>query len=179
MQKINRRQLAGIGLGSVFAIVTASAQTPPQSAQTPKPAEQTTQRAAPEPPGQPTNIKLDLTITDQTGPGNPLKKVVTMVVADRGNGSIRSSGMMGPQGRRVQINLDAYPTILQSNQMRLRLSLEYNPGSVGSDGPTEWSSLNEQITLLLEPGKPMMISQAADPISDRKITVEVRATLLK
>jgi hypothetical protein len=178
MQKINWRQLAGIGLASVLAITTASAQTPPQSPQTPKPAEQTAQRAAAEPLGQPTNIKLDITITDQTGPGEALKKVVTMVVADRGNGSIRSTGSVRAQGR-VQINVDAYPTIVQNGAIRLRLGLEYNPRTLASDGPTEWSSLNEQISVILDAGKPMVISQAADPASDRKIMVEVRATLLK
>lgn len=178
MQKITKRQLAGVVLLSALAISTTSAQTPSQAAQPPKPPEQATQRPSPEPLGQPTNIKLDLTITDQTGPGEPLKKVVTMVVADRGNGSIRSTGSVRTQGR-VQINVDAYPTILQNGVIRLRLGLEYNPRTVGSDGPTEWSSLNEQISVILELGKPLVVSQAADPASDRKIMVEVRASLLK
>jgi hypothetical protein len=41
------------------------------------------------------------------------------------------------------------------------------------------ASLNENITLILESGKPTIVSQAADPTSDRKITVEVTATILK
>jgi hypothetical protein len=41
------------------------------------------------------------------------------------------------------------------------------------------TNLNEQITLILVPGKPMTISQAADPVSDRRITVELTATILK
>jgi hypothetical protein len=35
------------------------------------------------------------------------------------------------------------------------------------------------MSLILESGKPTVVSQAADPSSDRKITVEVTATILK
>jgi hypothetical protein len=35
------------------------------------------------------------------------------------------------------------------------------------------------LSVILESGKPMVVSQAADPTSDRKITVEVTATILK
>jgi hypothetical protein len=102
-----------------------------------------------------------------------------MMVADRGMGSIRSTGSVRSQGR-VQINVDARPAIVPNSQMiRLTLGLEYNPRTLGQDAPTEWSSLNEQMTVMLEAGKPLVISQAADPASDRKITVEVRATILK
>ena len=149
----------------------------------PKPPVTAEQAAAPpparsEPPGQPVNIKLDITITDQTGPGDPLRKVVTLIVADRGIGSIRSTGSVRTQGR-VQINVDARPTILSSGAIRLTLGLEYNPRTLGSDAPTEWSSLNDQLGVVLEPGKPLVVSQAADPASDRKITVELRASILK
>jgi hypothetical protein len=61
----------------------------------------------------------------------------------------------------------------------LILGLEYNPRTLGSDAPTEWSSLNEQIGVVLEPGKPLIVSQAADPASERKISVQVRATPMK
>lgn len=153
-----------------------------QSANTPsqKPDPKTARAdSKPEPaPGQPVNIKLDLTITDQTGPGEPLRKVVTMVVADRGMGSIRSTGSVRTQGR-VQINVDARPQILQSGAIRLTLGLEYNPRTLGNDAPTEWSSLNEQISVVLQPGKPLVVSQAADPASDRKISVELLVAVLK
>ncbi len=175
---ITKQHLAGFAL-IALTIAGVGAQSAPQTAERPKsPAVAGARVVPPEPPGQPTNIKLDLTITDQTGPGDPLRKVVTMVVADRRNGSIRSQGSVRTQGR-VQINADVQPTILQSGAIRLRLGLEYNPRNMTTDAPTEWSSLNEQITVIVDPGKPLVISQAADPASDRKITVEIRAALLK
>jgi hypothetical protein len=41
------------------------------------------------------------------------------------------------------------------------------------------SSLNQRVVIVLEPNKPLMLSQAADPLSDRRITVEVRVSILK
>ena len=161
---------------AIASLIVAApiAQAPAQQEQ-PQKAEQ----PKPEPAlGQPVNIKLDFTITDQTGPGDPLRKVVTLVVADRHSGSIRSTGSVRSQGR-VQINVDARPQILQSGTIRLSLGLEYNPRTLGNDSPTEWSSLNEQLGVVLQAGKPLVVSQAADPASDRRISVEVLASILK
>jgi hypothetical protein len=148
------------------------------AAQSQKPAGQPPAPRSEATAGQPVNIRLELTITDQTGRGEPLEKVVSMVVADGRNGSIRSVGSVRTQGR-VQINVDARPQLLPSGAVRLILGLEYNPRTLGSDAPTEWSSLNEQIGVVLEPGKPLIVSQAADPASERKISVQVRATPMK
>lgn len=178
MQKSHIVMTALLG---ALAMDAPRAQSSQPGGQPQKPVEQpsASRNAAVEtPPGQPVNIRLELTITDQTGPGEPLKKVVTLVLADRGAGSIRSTGSVRTQGR-VQINVDARPQILPSGAIRLGLGLEYNPRTLGNDAPTEWSSLNEQITVVLTPGAPLIVSQAADPASDRKITVELRATLLK
>ena len=177
---MQRRTAAIATLLTVIAIGVPHAEQAARGTQNQKPVEQpeTKQGAVESPPGQPVNIKLDLTITDQTGPGEPLKKVVTMVVADRGTGSIRSVGSVRSQGR-VQINVDARPLIRQSGANRLMLGLEYNPRTLGNDAPTEWSSLNEQIQVVVEAGKLLIVSQAADPASDRTITVDVRATVMK
>ena len=162
--------------------VTSSLPQAPQAQQPPKPVEPVRNEERPprpiDPMGLPSNIKLELTIVDQSGSGDPVRKTVTMVVADRGTGSIRSGGVVRPQGR-VHVNVDASPTILPNGMVRLRLSLEYSPRTATTDGGNESPSLNEQITVLLDPNKPLTVSQAADPASDRRITVEVRATTLK
>ena len=144
--------------------------------------------AAREPAGQPINVKLELTITDQTGRGEPAKKTVTMIIADRYLGSIRSMG----NNVQARLNVDATPEILPNGNVKVQLGLEYNPrqGSpqsvraAGGDTlqmPEDQggSSLNQRVAIVLEPGKPVILSQAADPISDRKITVEVRVTVLR
>jgi hypothetical protein len=100
------------------------------------------------------------------------------VVADRASGSIRSAGTVRGQGA-VHINADVRPQILQSGSIHVALGLEYRPRLTGSDNPTESSTLSEQIGVVLQPGKALIVSQAPDPASDRKITVELTATLLR
>jgi hypothetical protein len=41
------------------------------------------------------------------------------------------------------------------------------------------SPINEMLTVLLQCGKPLIVTQAADPSVDRKVAVEVTATVLK
>lgn len=145
----------------------------------------------PEPVFPSANVKIEVSITDQTGSGTPARKVVTMIAGDRQNTNIRSSAsvpvkMAGSNNynyRNVTINVDARPTISQKepNKVLVTLGLEYLPRSAGGQEEMEagMASLSERLGLLLESGKPMVISQAADPTSDRKITVEVTATILK
>lgn len=124
---------------------------------------------------KPINVKLDLTFTDHAASGEPIRKLVSMVVADRGVGTIRG-GTRSEEG--VQINVDARPQILSSGAIRLMLALEY-PRALSNHTAAGSSTLNEQLTTIVQPGKPVVISQAADPTSDRRITVEVRASLIK
>jgi hypothetical protein len=193
-------------IGSLAA--PALAQTPPggkpspksqpAEQQTPKPAAEAVAREAPreaaarpEPEGQSVNVRLELTITDQTGPGEPAKKVVTMFVADRQNGSIRTQGSIRDAAtgnyRNVIINVDARPYIQRegaalrsTGEVRVDLGLEYQPTPATDRGGSPMpASLTERITLFVENGKPVTISQAADPISDRRISVELKATIVR
>ena len=103
------------------------ATTPQQPTATERPPQPAPARA---PEGQPVNIRLEITITDQAGPGEPAKKTITMVVADRSNGGIRSSGTQAVTSSGlapVSINVDASPTILKEGSIRLQLGLEYQP----------------------------------------------------
>ena len=156
--------------------------------QAPPPAAAKQTRPAPTPPapeGLPHNIKVELTITDQAGPGDATKRTVSMIVADRKSGSIRSSGQImtpGGGGRfAVSLNVDAMPVIVKDALMRLDVSLEYvpKPGSENASSGEGRGSLNERLSLLVVSGKPIIVSQASDPTSDRKISVELTATILK
>lgn len=184
----------------------APTKKPAAAAEPEKPAEVKSQPApakAPEPPALPVNIQIEVSITDQSGANPPAKKVVSMIVGDRQRNSIRSSAsvkvlntVFGPAKpgeapqppasynyRNVTINVDAHPAIVQKepNKLLLELGLQYQPKSGGGQEDLEpgMASLNESMSLILESGKRMIVSQAADPTSDRKITVEVTATILK
>jgi hypothetical protein len=177
-----RRRTSALALATALMAGTSYAeQAPPAAA-----AKQ--ERPAPKPPapeGLPLNIKVELTITDQAGPGEATKRTVNMIVADRKSGSIRSSGQVvtpGGGGRfAVSLNVDAMPVIVKDSLMRLDMSLEYvpKPGSENASSGEGRGSLNERLALLVVSGRPMIISQASDPTSDRKISVELTATILK
>jgi hypothetical protein len=180
--------------------VTLGAQTKPSAPAAPKPAEQTqpvNMKAPPAEQALPVNIKIEVTITDQTGSNPGAKKVVTMIVGDRQSTSIRSSASVPVKApgtgtgtviasysyRNVTINVDARPAIIlkEPNKINVSFGLEYSPKSRSEPEEMEpgMASINERLTLILESGKPLLISQAADPASDRKITVELTATILK
>jgi hypothetical protein len=155
-------------------------------AQQPAAAAAKPEKPAPKPAvveGLPNNIRVELTITDQAGPGEPAKRTVSMIVADRRAGSVRSGGQVQTSSGRfdVTLNVDATPAILRDGLMRLELALEYapRPGSDNASSGEGRARLNERLTLMVESGKPLAISQASDPTSDRKISVELTATLLK
>jgi hypothetical protein len=133
--------------------------------------------------GQAVNVRLELTITDQRGEATPITKTVSMTVADRHSGRIRTQGdVRTPAGpRTVILNVDAQPTILpREARARVILTIEYRP--VAAEGENEGSTtpnINESLAVILDDGKPMLVSQSADPVSNRKVKVEAKITLLK
>ena len=75
--------------------------------------------------------------------------------------------------------------------MRASWSVEYNPvdekvadspapGSLMPGAPS-FASFKQSLVLALESGKQLVVSQSSDPVParDRKMTLEVKATILK
>jgi len=173
----------------------ASQKTPAPAKEQPTPKANRSASEKPEPQPQPLNVKIEFTITDQAGATEPARKVVSMIVGDRQNNSIRTTGSVrvtdqaAPGAartfhyREVRINVDAHPVLLKDGKISLNFGLEYLPTGPGrgeeSSPDPGLSSLNERMGLLLESGKAIIVSQAADPASDRRITVELTATILR
>lgn len=153
---------------SVLVISTlASAQEVPSPAAQPP----VTVRSAAQPSAQLANIRIELTIVDQRSDAPASPKTVTMLVEDRQSGRIRT-------GRgTASLNVDGRPEILREGRIRVVLSLEYAP----QDGPDRAAPMPilESITAVLEDGKPLVVSQSADPSGDRKMRLEVKATIVK
>jgi len=131
-----------------------------------------------------TNVQIELTISDQSGPAAPEKKIVSMVVSSGNWGKIRSAGSFFPIGDRpigVDLNVDARPLVSVEGPIQLELTLNYSPpGGPGKDNiTTARTGINQSLTVVLQSGKPLIVSQSADPVSDRKVVVEVKATVLK
>jgi hypothetical protein len=148
----------------------AAATTAPPRGQTPAPGAQSQNRAL----SQFRNVRLDITITDTVGSGGPTKKAATLLLMHGRNGQVRSTGIRGGI-----INVDAVPSELADGRVMVSFTLEYMP--VAEDAPPQQQvgKLTESLTVILENGKPMVVTQSADPQSDRKVTVELTATLMK
>ena len=86
-------------------------------------------------------------------------------------------------GGGVLLNVDAAPTILSDGKIRMNLRIVYDlpVGEGRSNNPNDVppSQIQESVNLILENGKPLVVTQSADPVIDRQVTVEVKATILK
>jgi hypothetical protein len=69
---------------------------------------------------------------------------------------------------------------MSATAVRLGLTFEYTPSPDQIEPRVSHpAQLNESMTVLLHDGRKLMVSQSADPATDRKVTVEVTATILK
>jgi hypothetical protein len=173
--------VAALAIAPALAQQTAPAPAPPRSA---TPAAAPAAERAPRRTGQPINVKIDLSINDQRGGSAPIKRTLSLVIADGMGGSIRSQSDVMSVGP-VPLNVDANPELLADNKVRLSLTLQYDwpaPVEGGRDAPRGTvvkTALRDSVALILENGKPMIVAQSADPIGDRQVTVEVKATILR
>jgi hypothetical protein len=181
-------------------IVGMTALAPAQPADQPSAPQPRTQAPQPRPPaaapqvepprrerptGQAVNIKVDVTITDQHSGAPPLKKTVSVVTGDAMSGFIRSQATYSAIGE-VPLNIDTEPFLLPDGKIRLRVNLQYDlPGSVSPQGEMpiagtlRRTAIRENLALILESGKALVAAQSADPVGDRQVTIEVKATVLR
>jgi len=154
-----------------------TAQAPPAPSAQPAPAAPTPAR----PPGQLVNVRVEVTVSDQVGAGAPVAKALSVTVADGDTSSVRYSGEVPTPGSGLQpaaFSLDAWPRILDGGRLRLQIGVDYNVVDASSErGPKNQVRFRQEV--ILESGRPLVISQSSDPMSDRKVTVEVKATILK
>jgi hypothetical protein len=139
--------------------------------------------------GQPINVRIDVTITDQqSGAAPALKKTVSVVTADQMGGFIRSTANYSNIGD-VPLNVDVNPELIANGKIRVNVNLQYDlPGSVGkpdnpaAEGNVGWlrrTQIRENLAVILENGKSVSVAQSADPVGDRQVTIDVKATILR
>lgn len=159
--------------------VALAAQEKPRTQEKPEPQERSKpapEASRPAPMGQIANVKVDLTITEQAGAAAAQTKSVSVVAADGNTGRIRSYNP-GGAAKVGELNVDVRPLILQGGRVQVALIVEYRPTQGSTDSITP--GLSESMTVYLQEGKPLVVSQSADPNSDRKVMLEVRATVLR
>lgn len=125
------------------------------------------------------NIKLDVVISDSLVSDPQGRKSVSMLILDGLSGQVRSSGT-----NEGLINIDARPTIRPDGRVWVQLTIEYRPELSAQQAQQTGSArlmtmFSESLALLVADGKPVMASQSADPRGDRKVSIEVTATVIK
>lgn len=161
------------------------APVPPAITAAPPPAPAPPAPPTPRKEGQPINIRVDTTISESGGNAPPIKKTVTAVAGDGFDASVRETASYtaplasGPTPGPTSLNVDATPTILANGKIRVRVTLQYVAGQAQPSESKIRTDIRQTLVLNLENGKPLSISEASDPVSERRVTVEVTATILK
>lgn len=151
---------------------------PPKAPAAPQaPAAQAVQPVAPpadpEAGGQPLNIRLDVSVSDQTAQGAAQPKSLMVMLVDRAMGRTRAAF----QDRSIAV--DARPTITDG---RIRVFLTIQSDHFrhrGTDPEDPTSNWRNSFSLLLDNGKPMIALETMDAVTKRKMSIEVKATIQK
>ena len=157
-----------LALVATLATATGAQQAQPQ----PKPAEPGAAPAIGGRAAQLANVKLQLTIVDQRPTGSSAPNTITLVVADRESARVRS-GLRDD----LILNVDARPEIVAAGRVRTFISLEYRPAQLADKQPV--SMVTKSLSAILEDGKPLMVSESVDPVANRTVRIEARATILR
>ena len=128
------------------------------------------------------NVRVEVTFSEQRAEGVIPPKTVTVTTNDGHWGRVRSTVVSGLVNS--PLNVDARPEMQPDGRVLLSLNLEYGEsrvpeGQTPKFGQAVASTLNESVTVLLETGEALTVTQSADPMSDRKVTVDVKATVLR
>jgi hypothetical protein len=137
--------------------------------------------ARPKGPAGP-NVRVEVTLNEVGGAGAAVIKTVSVTTTNQNWGKLRSQVNSRAYGV-TPLNVDVRPEVLADGKVELRVAIEYNqgrnPDSENNPDKIAGVMINQSATLLLDSGKPLTMSQSADPIGDRRVSVEVKATVIK
>ena len=176
-----------------------AAQAPPRA---PRPAPATVQVVPPAvaeqvtaPPGPPVapafvraiaggpNVRFDVTISDSGG-AQPVTKTMSLTIGStNNNGSVRQTSQApnptpGPPTIPIALNVDVRNVIwLDNNGVRATVAVEYQPYL--PDAKAQPGMVIANATTMFFDGRRTQLLVTSDPVSDRKTTIEVTATILK
>ena len=190
---MTRSLLAVLICGVLSTAAFADSQKPPAPPPAPSaPRTPAGEDAPPPPPPPPTpdgrlrklgpNVRVEVTFIDQRADGTLPPKTVTVTTGDGHWGRVRSSVNTMGYGA-SPLNVDARPEMQPDGRILLALNLEYGEkrvpeGKQVQPGQVIEATLNESLTIAINSGQKLTVTQSADPMSDRKVTVDVKATVL-
>lgn len=128
------------------------------------------------------NVRIELAIAEAVG-GTTTNKTVILITSTDTLGSVRSQMSSNSEGNgNITLDVDAEPRLAPDGRIWLSLAFDYTPlraTDASVTGGARSTDLTEKLTVVLTDGKPLLVSQSADPRGDRKVTVEVTATVMK
>jgi hypothetical protein len=132
--------------------------------------------------GKGPNVRVELTLSDQKTGVPTVTKTVMLTTSNQRWGRLRTEVRSVVYGA-APLNVDAKPDVLPDGRIALEITIEYaqgqKPDAEGNTDRISMAALNESLSVLLDSGKSLLVTQSADPISDRKVTVEVKATVVR
>jgi hypothetical protein len=150
----------------------------------PKPAEA---QPAPAPPpvaprsasAQAANIALAIVLTDKIDGKTVAEEPVHFLLADRQLGRLRRHLPASASFANKNFEVDVTPEIVGS-RVRISMTVSYNAGSPDdAHDQTHTTQFVETITTYLDVGKPTTIAETAGDTANRRVALQVTATIIK
>jgi hypothetical protein len=129
------------------------------------------------------NVQVDVTVSDQVGTAGPVVRTISATAADGERSSVRSeTNVKTATGfQRISLALDVKPRVAGPNKVRAEIGL--NTDAVTTEGAakdvTAIPASRVTQSVVLESGRTVVLSQTTDPLTDRRTTIEVKATILR
>jgi hypothetical protein len=158
---------------------------------------------------QAVNVRFDVTITYQVGAQPPVVRSATLTVADGNTGNLRAGNQVAVPSttfysaksdlspgatpsapltsfsyRSVGINLDVKRMMVSGSRVRADFGVEFSAVDerrADSSLPPSFPTFQQNFTLVLDSGKPLVVAQSSDQVDkvERIQRVEVKATILR
>jgi hypothetical protein len=137
------------------------------------------------------NVRIDATVIESKGEEVTGRKVLSVTTLDGGDwSSVRSTQNVRVRFNNVvsyraaPLNMDARAFLREDGRIRVELTVEYGAGHpaegpVAADDNAMEGNIKQSVSAVLESGKPLMLAQSADATGDRRVALEVKATVLK
>ncbi len=128
---------------------------------------------------QAANIQLAIVLSDKVDGKTVAEEPIRILLADRQLGRLRRHLPANASFANKNFELDVTPEILGS-RVRVSMTVNYSAGSV--DEPHDQihtTQFVETVTAFLDPGKPTTIVEIAGDTANRRVSLQVTATILK
>ena len=133
------------------------------------------------------NLRFEISIADEGGGGPATKKTVAVIARPnnqtasvRSNGTLNAAHPLSVAARATSIGIGLSVDVrglYDNGKIPARVTVDYQP--YWPEAKSLPSSVRAQVDLVFDEGRRTLISQAADPLSDRRTTIEVTVTTVK